>query len=218
MIKDFVIVKEHKNIISYVDKLQKQNSEALSFYPKCVFEREQEKGRLYLSLLNNEPCGYMYVGSFRSHTVKVHQVCIDYDLRRRLYGTALVSTVEDDCLENHCHAIQLRCGFDLLANDFWFSSGFKCVEIVDGGVRRNRKINVWRKQLDNSLFEDLHIEPAKGKTSSTIWKKNKKTGLISSFHRGKKLAEYRKLIYEENNNTLQTQRTATTDSSGDETI
>jgi len=37
---DFVIVKEHPSLIEYIDGLQRKNAEALSFYPKQVFERE----------------------------------------------------------------------------------------------------------------------------------------------------------------------------------
>ena len=190
---DFVVVKQHTSLLSYVDKLQKENAESLSFYPTQVFEREIEKGRIYLSLLNNQPCGYVYLGSFK-RDVKVHQVCIDYDLRRRHYGMFLIDTIEKDCLDNNSFSISLRCGFDLLANDFWKNLNYKCVNIVDRGIRRNRKINIWRKQIQPELFEDIHIDPAVGKTSSKIWRKNKKTGLITSFHRGKSLKEYRALV------------------------
>lgn len=63
---DFAIVKVHPHMIAYVDGLQRKNAEALSFYPKCVFERESEKGRIFLGLLNGEPCGYLQWGSERN--------------------------------------------------------------------------------------------------------------------------------------------------------
>ena len=37
---DFVVVKTHPNMLLYIDMLQKKNAEALSFYPKQVFERD----------------------------------------------------------------------------------------------------------------------------------------------------------------------------------
>jgi len=58
---DFIVVQEHPDLINYIDMLQSKNAEELSLYPRCVFEREQEKGRLFLGLLNGEPCGYIYV-------------------------------------------------------------------------------------------------------------------------------------------------------------
>jgi len=72
--------------------------------------------------------------------------------------------------------------------------GYKCINIVDGGIRRNRKINIWQKQLQPELFEVLEIEPASGKKSQRIWAKHKKTGLVTGFTRGKRLKEYRALI------------------------
>lgn len=61
-------------MLKFIDLLQRKNAEALSFYPTQVFEREKENGRLYLGLLNGEPCGYIYVGS-AGGDVKCHQVC-----------------------------------------------------------------------------------------------------------------------------------------------
>lgn len=187
---DFVVVKVHPRLLEYVDSLQRKNAEALSFYPKCVFEREAEKGRIFVGLLNGEPCGYIYAGA-GGMDVKCHQVCIEYDARRRLYGATLVQALEDYAITSRASTITLRCGFDLDANSFWKSLGYRCVRVDDGGVRRMRKINVWSKQVGPMLFEIPSVEPAVGKTDATIWRKNKNTGLVTQFHRGKALSDYR---------------------------
>ena len=62
--EDFIIVKEHPDIIKYVDSLQRKNAEALSFYPTQVFEREQKNGRVYLGLLNGELNAFKKVNLF----------------------------------------------------------------------------------------------------------------------------------------------------------
>ena len=196
---DFVIVKEHPQLILFIDSLQKKNAEQLSFYPKQVFEREKENGRLFLGLLNGEPCGYIYVGA-AGGDVKCHQVCIEYDARRKLYGAMLVTALEQYAIDSHSNSITLRCGFDLEANNFWKSLGYQCIKVVDGGIRRNRKINVWRKYLKPQLFEQVWIQPVEGKTDSSIWRKNKETGLISSFNRGKKLSDYRLIVLNNDKN------------------
>ncbi len=188
---DFQVVKVHPHLIAYVDSLQKKNAEALSFYPKCVFERESEKGRIFLGLLNGEPCGYLYVGA-RGIDVKCHQVCIEYDARRKLYGAALVQAMED--YAQGSFSITLRCGFDLDANSFWSGLGYNCIGVQDGGVRRMRKINVWRKTFMALLFEDTIIEPAIGKADASLWRKNKQTGLVTQFIRGKAMKDYRAKI------------------------
>ena len=114
---DFVVVRSHPRLVEYVDALQRKNAEALSFYPKQVFERESEKGRIFLGLLNGEPCGYLYAGA-QNRDVKLHQVCIQYDARRRLYGALIVGAMENYAEEGNATSITLRCGFDLDANNF----------------------------------------------------------------------------------------------------
>jgi GNAT superfamily N-acetyltransferase len=188
---DFQIVKVHPHLISFVDGLQRKNAEALSFYPKCVFERESENGRIFLGMLNGEPCGYLYVGA-QGADVKCHQVCIEYDARRRLYGAALVAAMEEYA-EGAC-TLTLRCGFDLDANTFWAEMGYQCIGVQDGGIRRMRKINVWRKAMQIELFADASVVPAVGKTDASVWRKNKQTGLVTQFIRGKRMRDYRALI------------------------
>jgi GNAT superfamily N-acetyltransferase len=195
---DFVIVKEHKDMLLYIDSLQKKNAEYLSFYPKQAFEREQKNGRLFLGLLNGEPCGYIYVGA-GGGDVKCHQVCIQYDARRKLYGAMLVVALEDYAKQSHSDSITLRCGFDLEANNFWKEMGYNCIAVKNGGVRRMRKINVWRKYLKPQLFEPQWVEPVKGKVNSTLWRKHKDTGLITQFTRGEKLDQYRIMLINKEN-------------------
>ena len=190
---DFIIVKEHPGLIDYIDGLQRKNAEALSFYPRQVFEREATNGRLYLGILNGEPCGYIYVGA-AGGDVKCHQVCIQYDLRRRLYGAMLVVAMENYANVANSNSITLRCGFDLDANTFWKELGYQCIAVKDGGIRRMRKINVWRKYLVPQMFETTWIEPVEGKTDASLWRKHKQTGIITQFDRGKKLDAYRAKI------------------------
>ena len=192
---EFIVTTAHASLLPFVDDLQKKNAEALSFYPNQVFEREGAKGRIYLGLLNGEPCGYIYRGALKGD-VRCHQVCIQYDARRRLYGAQLVACLEADALDAKCNGIVLRCGFDLDANEFWQSLGYHCVNIQDGGVRRMRKINVWRKPLQPQLFEDVHLEPAVGKADASLWRRNKDTGIVTQFIRGKGMREYRAMLEE----------------------
>lgn len=187
---DFVVTTAHPDLLIYIDGLQKKNAESLSFYPTQVFERESEKGRIYLGLLNGEPCGYIYRGALKGD-VRCHQVCIQYDARRRMYGAQLVACLESDAVDAKCNGVSLRCGFDLDANEFWKSMGYQCVDIQDGGVRRMRKINVWRKPLQPQLFEDIYMEPAMGKTDASLWRRNKDTGIVTQFIRGRGMREYR---------------------------
>jgi hypothetical protein len=192
-VDDFCVVTDHQNMISYVDYLQKKNAEALSFYPKQVFEREMQNKRIFLGLLNGFPCGYLYVGAI-GRDVKCHQVCIEYGARKNWYGASLVLVMEEYAKNGKATSITLRCGFDLDANKFWQSLGYKCIAHQKGGARRMRTINVWRKWIGIELFETPTILPAVGKTDSKIWGKNKKIGQVSKFSRGQKLNFYRDFV------------------------
>jgi len=196
--QDFVVVKDHPQMLLFIDSLQKKNAEALSFYPKQVFERELNNGRLFLGLLNGQPCGYIYVGA-SGGDVKCHQVCIEYDARRKLYGAMLVVALENYANQSHSNSVTLRCGFDLDANKFWEEMGYKCIAVKDGGVRRMRKINVWRKYLVPQMFEQEWVEPVEGKTDASLWRKHKDTGIITQFARGKKMNEYRLILLNKEN-------------------
>lgn len=193
MTDGFAIVQTHPQLLQFVDSLQKANAEALSFYPSQVFEREAEKGRIFLGLLNGEPCGYIYLGA-GGQDVKCHQVCIQYDARRRLYGASLVVAMEDYAIRHNASSLTLRCGFDLDANDFWQSMGYGVIAHQPGGVRRMRTINIWRKQLSPELFSPLHLEPARGVVDARAWAKHKKTGIITQFVRGKAMRDYRAIV------------------------
>lgn len=190
----FCVVSQHPSLVDYVDSLQKKNAESLSFYPRAVFERESEAGRILLSLLNGEPCGYIYMGSGASGTLRCHQVCIQYDARRRMYGTQLAACLEERAVRLSCDVIRLRCGFDLDANEFWKSLGYVCVRHDTGGVRRQRTINVWERVVSPMLFEVVGIDPAVGKTSAALWAKHKHTGIITQFVRGKQMRDYRAML------------------------
>jgi len=190
---DFVIVNQHPQLLSYVDHLQRKNAESLSFYPLSCFEREIPKGRILLSLLNNEPCGYLYFGAMGG-MVKVHQICIQFDLRRKLYGAILIGRLEQMVIKAESQGIILRCGFDLDANQFWKDLGYNCINVVDGGVRRMRKINIWQKSFQ-PMFALPTVEPSEGKTDASLWRRNKELGVVSGgMVRGKLMNQYRDLL------------------------
>tara|TARA_R110000824_G_scaffold193830_2_gene376256 strand:- start:406 stop:1002 length:597 start_codon:yes stop_codon:yes gene_type:complete len=183
--------------LTYVDHLQKKNAEDLSFYPRQVFEREAEKNRILLALVNNQHAGYLYHGSFNSNDLRIHQACIEYDLRGNWYGAGLVNTLEDMSKINFKNGISLRCGSDIAANRFWKLMGFKCIDIQEGGIRRMRDINVWYKELVPDLFGFDSLEPSKKEKDASIWRNRKKDKKQSRMLRGKALLDYRKIIIEE---------------------
>ena len=175
----------------YIDHLQRKNAEELAFYPKIVFEREINNQRIVLAEFNGEPCGYLYHGAF-STVCRVHQACIQYDLRGQLYGATLVRHLIALCEGSQTSAITLRCGSDIAANGFWRAMGFECEAVTQGGVRRMRDINNWRLNLQRELFT-FSQEPSTKQKDASIWRKRGEMS-ISSFRRGHALKEYRKAV------------------------
>jgi len=194
---DFIARPAVESDLSYIDHLQRKNAEELAFYPKIVFEREIENQRIVLAEFNGEPCGYLYHGSFNK-ICRVHQACIQYDLRGQLYGATLVRHLVALCKAAQTDAITLRCGSDIAANGFWKTMGFECEAITPGGVRRMRDINHWRLNLQPQLFS-FDQEPSSKQKNASIWRKRGKLS-ISSFTRGEALKEYRDAVIKASEN------------------
>ena len=137
--------------LTYIDHLQRKNSSVLGWMSKATFEREIPLLRVLLAELDREPVGYLYHGSERK-TCKIHQACIEYDLRGQSYGAALVNTLLDHLRVFGVQNVMLHCGSEMAANHFWEAMGFYCQAIRQGGYIRNRDINIWRYDLQPALF------------------------------------------------------------------
>jgi len=175
----------------YIDHLQRINAEELSFYPMAVFEREVENFRVLLAWVNGSPAGYLYHGAF-GRICRVHQACIEYDLRGQLYGAELIRFLISLCDRANCLSVTLRCGSDIEANGFWKAMGFHCEAIKAGGVRRMRDINCWRRDLSPQMF-DAAVDPSERKQDASHWRR-RTVSLDNQFLRGKALDDYRKQI------------------------
>jgi len=189
--QDITIAPATASDLTYIDSLQKKNAEDLAFYPRVVFEREVENFRILLARVNNEPAGYIYHGALGEH-VKIHQACIQYDLRGQLYGAQLIRNLEALVRAANGHSITLRCGSDIAANGFWKAMGFYCQGVSKGGVRRMRDINNWRLDLQPQLIIST-VEPSEKKKDAGLWRRNKGQKQ-TQFMRGKAMQEYRALL------------------------
>lgn len=132
----------------FVYHLQLQNRESLGFLPRMAITERVRRGRVFLGRLNGQLFGYLLF-DVRFGYVNVLQACIQYDARRRLYGAALYQWALLKWRPEH---VRLKCAADLESNLFWRSMGLICVDVIDGGKRRGRKINVWHHILTTGLF------------------------------------------------------------------
>ena len=182
--------------LTYIDHLQRKNAEDLAFYPRSAFEREIDNQRILLARVNGEPAGYIYHGALRQQ-LKIHQACIEYDLRGQLYGAALIRHLRHLADAAGVQEIVLRCGSDIEANGFWRAMGFHCIAITQGGARRMRDINVWCERLAPGLWDVSKeaVEPSSRKKDASKWAYARRQGKSSSrFLRKGNMREYRQEI------------------------
>ena len=187
----FITRTANVNDLTYIDHLQKRNAEELAFFPKVVFEREIENRRIVLAEYNAEPCGYLYHGSL-GNICRIHQACIQYDLRGQLYGAALVRDLIAICEASQTSTIKLRCGSDIDANQFWQAMGFVCEAVTQGCVRRMRDINHWVLNIQPQLFF-FETEPSAKQKDASFWRKRGDLS-ASGFQRGLGLKRYREAV------------------------
>lgn len=154
--------------LPYVMGLQRANRESVGGLPSPALAERIQRGTLTLSLLNDEPCGYL-MWDYRATVLRIPQACIQYDARRREYGKALWLSVLAKCAD--VTEARLRCAADIDANLFWREMGFICVTVVQGGTRRGRMLNVWRQSFDQPALvslDDLQVSPVAQKRIDTF--------------------------------------------------
>ena len=137
-----------EEIAAYAEHLHRRNSEALGFIPRSRIEDYAEKGQVWLTTENDEPCGYIVFG-IGGRMLRVYQACIQYDARRRQHGLDLVQRLVSKATSDGFDGVTLRCRDGLEANEFWRSVGFRFMGQVKGGARRGKRLNVWTLWLES---------------------------------------------------------------------
>ena len=150
-----------------VDKLQKENSYAVGFIQKTIWEDYVWGGKRNFVVLiceaNNDAVGYLLFtpgrGSYKY--AKAQQIAIRDDARRLKYGTALISVMSDFCNTFGRIGFTLRCRTDLLSNYFWTNLGFEKYgtwekgKINHVGFVASADINLYKIDLNNSIIKLL---------------------------------------------------------------
>lgn len=127
----------------FIIGLMKTESDALGFIPNtAIRQRWIRQGNYLIQRSRHGPRrGYLLHGpTRRGRMLFVHQVCIDYDWRRRAHATELVRQLINRARRAGCTRIHLRCAADLEANDFWHAMGFQLTAINRPPNRRRRDV------------------------------------------------------------------------------
>ena len=148
----------------FIDKLQKENANAVGFIQKSVWEKYVFGGErnfvVLIAEMNNDPVGYVLitpaVSSYKY--AKIQQIVIRNDARRLYYGKALIDVCRDFCITFGRLGFTLRCRIDLDSNKFWKSLGFIHYEtwekgkINHVGFKASNDINLWKIDLNPYLI------------------------------------------------------------------
>jgi GNAT superfamily N-acetyltransferase len=147
----------------FVDKLQKENSEAVGFIQDTIWSKYVWGGErnfvVLICEMNLDPVGYVLLTPGRGVKSygKIQQIAVRQDARRLEYGTALINVARQFCEEFNRSGFTLRCRVDLESNHFWNSLGFKKYGTWEKGKRNHvgmkasNDINLWRIELNENL-------------------------------------------------------------------
>jgi len=141
---DLVVRNATELDVTFIDKLQRENSYAVGFIQRTVWDDYVFGGKrnfvVFICEKNDDTVGYVLVtpGRAAGSYVRIQQIAVRDDARRLDYGSALVAVVKAFCEDHGRAGARLRCRTDLESNNFWKALGF-------------RLYGVWRKGLTNHV-------------------------------------------------------------------
>jgi GNAT superfamily N-acetyltransferase len=164
-IKDDLIVRNANEMdLVFIDKLQKDNSYAVGFIQRTIWDKYVFGGErnfvVFICEKNNDPVGYILITPGRGVNtyVKIQQIAVRDDARRLDYGSALIAVVRDFCETFQRNGATLRCRTDLESNKFWQALGFEKYGVWEKGkvnhvgFKASNDINLWRIELNRNLL------------------------------------------------------------------
>ncbi len=168
---DLIVRNSNMQDMLFIDKLQKDNSYAVGFIQRTVWDKYVFGGErnfvVFVCEKNNDPVGYILItpGMGEGHSIKIQQIAVRDDARRLDYGSALIAVVRDFCNTFNRTGATLRCRTDLESNKFWQALGFYKYGIWEKGkvnhvgFKASKDINLWRIDLNDRQFQlfDLTI-------------------------------------------------------------
>jgi GNAT superfamily N-acetyltransferase len=162
---DLICRTSNANDRAFVDQLQKENSYAVGFIQKTIWDKYVWGGERNFVVLvcekNLDPVGYILftpgkgVGSY----AKIQQIAVREDARRLEYGSLLLDCSRQFCEETGKRGFTLRCRTDLESNKFWKALGFDKYGVWEKGkvnhvgFKASKDINLWKIELNKHFLE-----------------------------------------------------------------
>jgi len=145
------------SLLDYVVDLSRKNYEQIGFLPEPRLQDYLFRGQLWSEKENDEWCGFMVWGA-GFPVLRIYQICIQYDARRREHGFRLVRRLIDKADREGYEAISCYVAEDIDANAFWREAGFTMIGQRFTNNRRGRKHNHWVMWMPNPMQGQLLIQ------------------------------------------------------------
>jgi len=166
------------SLLTYIDHLQRQWSDELAFYPLATLEKAIMNNRVITCEDNGEYAGYLWHGSIRpGRDLVMYQACVDYESQRRHLGWGMVSELMEVARIGGATGMRCRVASSNESNEFWRLIGFYCTNVTQGGVKRGRKINHWRTDIQKPLFTVEEVTPSTTLIDTRSYQKGKRNGV-----------------------------------------
>jgi len=169
--KGDLLVRNAREIdIAFIDKLQKDNSYAVGFIQRTVWDDYVFGGKrnfvVFICEKNNDPVGYILItpGRGANSYVKIQQIAVRDDARRLDYGSALIAVVREFCNTFERVGARLRCRTDLESNHFWKALGFVKYGVWEKGkvnhvgFKASKDINLWQIDLNTQMMSLFDVD------------------------------------------------------------
>jgi len=160
---DLVVRNSTASDLLFIDKLQKDNSNAVGFIQRTVWDKYVFGGErnfvVFVCEKNADSVGYILLTPGRTHNTyaKIQQIAVRNDARRLDYGTALIHVVKDFCETFNRAGVTLRCRTDLESNKFWTALGFERYgtwekgKVNHVGFKASQDINLYKIDLNDKV-------------------------------------------------------------------
>jgi GNAT superfamily N-acetyltransferase len=148
--------------VTFIDKLQKENANAVGFIQRTIWDRYVFGGErnfvVFICEKNADMVGYVLLtpGKGVNTYTRIQQIAVREDARRLDYGSALIAVVRDFCETFNRAGTRLRCRQDLESNHFWRALGFSKYGVWEKGkvnhvgFKASNDINLWEIDLNSN--------------------------------------------------------------------
>lgn len=142
--KKLAVIPAKEEDVQFCVELAKQESHAVGFIPKPRIAEQAGKGHVLVLKRGSVRIGYLHYSINRPRTtIKVVQLAVRADMRRKGYGRKLVEALQR--FAPGPTLITLRCAEDLDARHFWKRIGFSQGAAHDSKNLRKRAIVGWAR-------------------------------------------------------------------------